>query len=61
MELLSKPSHFKFEKEKEVTDFKYFRLSPTERNWVGKTYITKKEVEPFFSELLTISKEFEQI
>ncbi|PFJ42762.1 hypothetical protein [Bacillus thuringiensis] len=61
MKLLSKPSHFKFEKEKEVTNFKYFRLSPTERNWVGKTYITKKEVEPFFSELLTTSKEFEQI
>ncbi|MEJ1517501.1 hypothetical protein R3O67_30255 [Bacillus cereus] len=61
MELLSKPSHFKFEKEKELTDFKYFKLFPTERNWVGKTYITKKEVETFFSELLTTSKEFEQI
>ncbi|MCU7667413.1 hypothetical protein [Bacillus thuringiensis] len=53
--------HFKFEKEKELTDFKYFKLFPTERNWVGKTYITKKEVETFFSELLTTSKEFEQI
>lgn len=61
MELLSKPLHFKFEKEKELTDFKYFKLFPTERNWVGKTYITKKEVETFFTELLTTSKEFEQI
>lgn len=61
MELLTKPSHVNFEKEKELTDFGYFTLFPTERNWVGENYVVKDQANDFLMELIETKEEFKSI